>query len=197
VSTASVKCDLLESLKDKEFREAFILESVYASLCFQLRALREQREMSQASLGRKVTPPMAQERISILEDPNAETKPTLNTLLRIANALDIGLDVRFISLAKVLDLAVHTDMNELRVNSCADDMNSVGKQIDFELALEKSRARALRSAQLGTIQSPAASLVAISNAEQKRGLGNDESNTKWVLGSAKAVADGANSALSA
>jgi hypothetical protein len=76
-------------------------------------------------------------------------------------------------------------------------MNSVGKQIDFELALEKSRARALRSAQLGTIQSPAASLVAISNAEQKRGLGNDESNTKWVLGSAKAVADGANSALSA
>jgi len=37
---------------------------------------------------------MAPERISILEDPNAPTKPTLNTLLPNRNACDVGLEVR-------------------------------------------------------------------------------------------------------
>ena len=100
MSIATTKRDLLNSLKDGEFRTAFNLENVYTTICFQLRALREQREMTQGKLGKAAH--MAPERISILEDPNAESKPTLNTLLRLAGALDVGLDVRFVPFSKVL-----------------------------------------------------------------------------------------------
>lgn len=152
MSIASVKRDLLESLKeDKEFREAFVLENVYTAVAFQLRALREQRELSQAALGRAVKPKMAQERISILEDPNSPTKPTLNTLLRIANACDVGLDVRFIPLSKLLDRAVNTDIDQLRVNRCEDDIQEVQKQIEYELDLEKAVQRELAVTKVASV----------------------------------------------
>ena len=152
MSTASVKRDLLNSLRDQEFREAFVLENVYTSICFQMRALREQRELSQLEFGRQIEPPMAQERISILEDPNAKTKPAINSLLRVANAAGVALDIRFIPLAKLLDRAVHTDMGELRVNSFEEDWEAVEKQIEFELAMEAARANAARRdiARMGT-----------------------------------------------
>jgi transcriptional regulator with XRE-family HTH domain len=134
LSIASTKRDLLASLKDREFRAAFNLENVYAAICFQLRALREQREMTQGKLGKAAH--MAPERISILEDPNAESKPTLNTLLRLAEALDVGLDVRFVPFSTVLARSVHTDMSELRVESFAAELPSLENQVAFELALE-------------------------------------------------------------
>ena len=64
---------------------------------------------------------MAQERISILEDPNSDTKPTLNTLLRLAAAFDVGLDVRFVSFTKVLDGSFGNDPKSLEVQSFGDD----------------------------------------------------------------------------
>ena len=69
MSIATTKRDILDSLKDREFRAAWNLENVYTTICFQLRALREQRELSQGAFGNQVKPRMAQERISILEDP--------------------------------------------------------------------------------------------------------------------------------
>lgn len=128
MNIASVKRDLLESLKEREFRKAFNLENVYATICFQLRALREQRELSQAGLGRAVK--MAQERISILEDPNAETKPTLNTLLRLADGLDVGLEVRFVPFSTVLDRSVHTGMRDLEVASFTEELPSLERQAE-------------------------------------------------------------------
>jgi hypothetical protein len=91
VNTASLKREILESLKDREYRDAFKEENVFTSICFQIRALREQREKSQKELGRLVIPMMAPERISILEDPNAETKPTVATLLRLQMLLMLAL----------------------------------------------------------------------------------------------------------
>ncbi|MGA2902911.1 MAG: helix-turn-helix transcriptional regulator [Candidatus Korobacteraceae bacterium] len=126
MNTASAKRDLLESLKEREFRQAFNLENVYAMICFQLRALREQRELSQAGLGRAAK--MAQERISILEDPNAKTKPTLNTLLRVADAFDVGLEVRFVPFSTVLDRSLHTNMRELEVPSFTDELPNLERQ---------------------------------------------------------------------
>ena len=134
MNIALVKRDLLLSLMDLEFREAFKLENVYTSICFQIRALREQRETSQKELGRLVKPIMAQERISILEDPNADTRPTLTTLLRIADALDVGLDVRFVPFSKVLKRSVNTDMNQLRVQSFEDELPTLKRDIELELA---------------------------------------------------------------
>ena len=134
MSTISVKRDILNSLKDQEFRAAFNLENVYTSICFQIRALREQRDKSQKQLGRLAD--MAQERISILEDPNAETKPTLSTLLRLADALDVGLDVRFVPFSVVLDRSTHTDMTGLEVDSFDDELPALENELEAELAVE-------------------------------------------------------------
>ena len=81
---------------------------------------------------------MAQERISILEDPNADSKPTLNTLLRLADAADVGLEVRFVPFSTVLSRSVHTDMHELQVDSFDVELPNIEAQIDFEAALEAS-----------------------------------------------------------
>ena len=136
MSIATTKRDLLESLKDREFRAAFNLENVYTTVCFQLRALREQRDMSQGEFGKQVTPTMAQERISILEDPNADSKPTLNTLLRLADAADVGLEVRFVPYSTVLSRSVHTDMSGLEVDSFTDELPGLEAEIAFEESLE-------------------------------------------------------------
>ena len=135
MSTATIKRDILNSFKDCEFRTAFNLENVYTTICFQLRALREQREMTQGKLGKAAH--MAPERISILEDPNAESKPTLKTLLRLAGALDVGLDVRFVPFSEVLMRSVNTDMQELGVISFDDELPALEQQIAFEEAVEK------------------------------------------------------------
>jgi transcriptional regulator with XRE-family HTH domain len=142
LSIATTKKDLLNSLKDREFRAAWNLENVYTTICFQLRALREQRDMSQGTFGQQVKPKMAQERISILEDPNAESKPTLNTLLRLADAADVGLDVRFVPFSTVLLRSVHTDMRGLEVDSFTDELPLLESEITFETALETVEASA-------------------------------------------------------
>jgi transcriptional regulator with XRE-family HTH domain len=126
-------------MKDREFRAAFNLENVYTTICFQLRALREQRVLSQGEFGKRVTPKMAQERISILEDPNADSKPTLNTLIRLADAADVGLDVRFVPFSLVLSRAVNTEMRCLEVDSFTDEFPRLEQEIDFEAGLESSQ----------------------------------------------------------
>jgi len=119
-------------MRDREFRSAFNLENVYTTICFQLRALREQRGLSQEAFGRLAQ--MAPERISILEDPNAETKPNLRTLLRLADGLDIGLEVRFVPFSKVLDRATDTDMRGLEVDSFEIEQPFIEQSIAHELA---------------------------------------------------------------
>ncbi len=131
MSIASTKEDLLKGLKDREYREAFNAENVYMGIASQIRVLREQRDLSQSQLGRKAN--MAQERISILEDWNAGTKPTLNTLLRIASAFDVGLDVKFVSFGTVLDRAVNTNEQSLQVKSFEEE--SVPEEISSPVPL--------------------------------------------------------------
>jgi transcriptional regulator with XRE-family HTH domain len=134
LSTATTKLDLLNSLKDREFRSAFNLENVYTTICFQIRARREQRDMSQGTFGKLAK--MAQERISILEDPNADSKPTLNTLLRLADAADVGLEVRFVPFSDVLLHSVHTDIHALEVDSFDEELPAIEEQIAYEVAVE-------------------------------------------------------------
>ena len=117
----SAKSEILENLKDREYREAFMEEGVYTLLAFQIRSLREQRAWSQKKLGRMSN--MAQERVSILEDPNADTKPMLSTLLRLAAAFDIGLDVRFVPFSKVLDGSFNNTPIALQVASFEDELS--------------------------------------------------------------------------
>jgi transcriptional regulator with XRE-family HTH domain len=143
MNTTLVRQELLNSLKaDPEYRHAWNLENVYTGICFQIRALREQRELSQSALGNAAK--MAQERISILEDPNADTRPTLNTLLRLADALDVGLDVRFVPYGTVIDRSIRTDMKELEVLSFADELPELEREITSEPELGATKRRTRR-----------------------------------------------------
>jgi len=134
VNTALIKRDLLENCKDAEYREAFVEENVWASVCAQIRALREQRDLSQRDLGR-MAKGMAAERVCILENPNAENKPTLRILLRLANALGVGLDVRFVSFRTVLERSVDTDTKKLEVPSFTDELPILEEELDHSSAL--------------------------------------------------------------
>jgi transcriptional regulator with XRE-family HTH domain len=143
VNTVTAKRDLLDNCRNLEYREALVFENVYTGVCSQIRVLREHRELSQAEFGRKAK--MAQERISILEDPNAETKPTLKTLLRVASAFDVGLDVRFVPFETILDRSVNTDSSALQVPSFEEELPELEKCIREEELLAKANSESFHS----------------------------------------------------
>ena len=90
---------LLAKLRNKEYRDAYVEEKVTTSLPFQIRALREQREWSQAELGNQAE--MRQNAVSRLEDAESGT-PSISTLLRLARAFDVALLVKFVPFTKLL-----------------------------------------------------------------------------------------------
>lgn len=79
-------------LKSKKYREAFVREHITQGIAFQIRATREERGWSQNELGAKAE--MKQVLISRYEDPDYG-KYTLRTLMKLANAFDVALVVRF------------------------------------------------------------------------------------------------------
>jgi transcriptional regulator with XRE-family HTH domain len=88
----SARRGLLNSLRDREYRRFFVAERVRSSTALQIRALREERNMSQAALGAEIG--MAQTWISKLENPDYG-KLTVATLLRLADAFDTDLEIKF------------------------------------------------------------------------------------------------------
>lgn len=93
------KLKLLAKLRNKEYRDAYVEEKVTTSLPFQIKALREQREWSQAELGNRAD--MRQNAVSRLEDAESGT-PSINTLMRLARAFDVALLVKFVPFTKLL-----------------------------------------------------------------------------------------------
>ncbi len=102
---------LVEELKDKESRDAYMSESIDVGLAFQIRALREQREWSQTVLAEKAN--MHQERISALENPSRS--PTLSTLKKLASAFDVGLIVRFVPFSEIVKWEFELSPKSLKV----------------------------------------------------------------------------------
>jgi len=108
----------LEELKIKEYRDAFVSELIDTGVPFQIRALRKQRPWTQKEFSEKVG--MAQERISVLEDPNY-AKLTLKTLKRLASALDIGLLVKFVPISDLVKWELALSPDSLKALSYDDD----------------------------------------------------------------------------
>jgi transcriptional regulator with XRE-family HTH domain len=90
--TISARRQLLMSLCDSDYRHAFVQERVRTSVALQIRSLRDQRDMTQQKLGEKLE--MAQTWISKLENPDYG-KMTVATLLRLAEAFDTDLEIKF------------------------------------------------------------------------------------------------------
>jgi transcriptional regulator with XRE-family HTH domain len=105
---------LIREFRDKEYRDSFVAEHIYGRLALKIRALREARGLSQKELGDKIG--VAQTWVSKLEDPNYG-KLTLSTLLRLASAFDVGIEVDFAPFRKVLDDALALTTHSWRVPS--------------------------------------------------------------------------------
>lgn len=99
--TASARVRLLSSLQDAEYRHEFVKERVRSSVALQIRALRKQRnDMTQKDLGDAID--MKQTWISKLENPEYG-KMTVATLLRLAEAFDTDLEIKFRPFSRTLD----------------------------------------------------------------------------------------------
>jgi transcriptional regulator with XRE-family HTH domain len=92
---------MIQSLKSsKDYRHAFIEESIATRLTAQIHALRAEHGWSPQEFADKLGKKLSW--VYRLEDPNV-SPPTIPTLLSIAEALDIGLDVRFRRFSELLD----------------------------------------------------------------------------------------------
>jgi transcriptional regulator with XRE-family HTH domain len=139
VSTDSDRREIYEKFQEsKEYRDSFIAEHIYSRLPLKIRGLREQRGWSQKELGDKVG--MAQAWVSKLEDPSYG-KYTLATLLRLASAFDVGLDIDFDLFSNILEKALTLTPESFEVVSFADDPGFVEYRT-------------------GTVEPPAVTLVA-------------------------------------
>ena len=110
--------NLINELRNKEYRDAFVSELIDTGIPFHIHALREQRSWTQKELGEHAG--MAQETISRLEDPNYG-QLSLTTLKRLASAFDIGLLVRFVPLSELVDWELHLTPDSLKVLSFAEE----------------------------------------------------------------------------
>jgi transcriptional regulator with XRE-family HTH domain len=109
---------LIRKFRDKPYRDAFTAEHIYSRIPLKIRALREGRGLSQKNLGERIG--MAQTWVSKLEDPNYG-KLTLSTLLRLASAFDVGLEIDFVPFSKVLDDALSLTPESWEVPSFGED----------------------------------------------------------------------------
>jgi len=91
--------DLL-SFQSKDYRDGFLEADVKAGIAYQIQALREKTGLSQAEFAKKIG--KKQSVVSRLENTEYGAV-NVNTLLEIAKALDIGLQVRFCDFLDVLE----------------------------------------------------------------------------------------------
>jgi len=84
---------LFAKLSDPEYRKAFVASQINVGIPFQIRALLKSRGWTQEELARRTG--MLQPRISALLTPG-RVRHNIETLRRIAEAFDCGLEVRFV-----------------------------------------------------------------------------------------------------
>src|SRR6266498_3968386 len=91
---------LKAKLKDKNYRNSYVAETLKTALASQIAALRAKEQWTQADLARKVG--TTQNVISRLEDPDYG-KFSLRTLLDLAAAFDVALLAKFVSLERFVN----------------------------------------------------------------------------------------------
>jgi transcriptional regulator with XRE-family HTH domain len=93
----------LEPFLDKDYRDSYIEGYVKGGIAYQIRALREKYDLSQKEFGDKIDKP--QSVVSRLEDTEYGSV-SLETLLDVAKALDVALQVRFSNYVDMLNADV-------------------------------------------------------------------------------------------
>jgi transcriptional regulator with XRE-family HTH domain len=113
---------MLDGLRaSQEYRNAFIEESICTRIAAQIRALRDARGWNYKQLAELINKKVSW--VYRLEDPNA-TPPTIPTLLQVAAAFDIGLDVRFRSFSELLEDVTTLGAESFLVPSFEEEMST-------------------------------------------------------------------------
>lgn len=110
---------LLDKLRNKEFRGAYVSAHVRAGVAHQIRALRNERNWSQEELGNRSGKP--QSVISRLEDPDYG-KLSVQTLLDLASAFDVALMVGFVAFSEMLEKIQDVSPERLAVPNFSSDV---------------------------------------------------------------------------
>jgi transcriptional regulator with XRE-family HTH domain len=119
--SAVSKGKLISKLENnKAYREAYVCEHIKTSVPIQIRHLREERTLTQAQLAAMAK--TTQTVISRLEDPNYGNL-TLNSLLKIAAALDIALLVKFAPFSRMLLEFQDLSPTALSVKAFTDELS--------------------------------------------------------------------------
>ena len=105
-------------LSSRAARESYIRSKLNVLLPSQVRGLRLRRELKQEELGERAE--MKQSRISAMERPG-ETSFNVETLVRLAAALDVGLKVEFVPFSELLRWDNAFSQDSFKVTPLAKD----------------------------------------------------------------------------
>ncbi len=113
--------------KDKAYRDSYLSTHARSGIAYQIQALREKLGLSQYGFACKIG--MTQSVVSRLENPEYG-KVTIQTLLQVAMALDVALQIRFCSYPEFLAAIADVSPAALAVDSIQETMKNVAAPID-------------------------------------------------------------------
>ncbi len=110
---------IFSKLKDPEYRKAFVASQINISIPFQIRGLLKSRGWRQEDLATRAG--MRQPRISALLSPG-EARPNIETLRRLAEAFDCGLQVRFVPFSELVNRSETFDPDNFSIPTFDEDV---------------------------------------------------------------------------
>jgi transcriptional regulator with XRE-family HTH domain len=124
--SANDRKKLTSLAKSKAYRDAYVGEHVRAFIAYQIQAIRDRMGLSQAAFADRVG--MKQSVISRIENPNYG-KVTVQTLLHIALALDVGLLIRFCAYPDFLPMTADVSPKALAVENVHESVQNAESQL--------------------------------------------------------------------
>jgi transcriptional regulator with XRE-family HTH domain len=117
VSLQSTDDFVSKLLNNKKSRAAYVYEHIRNGIPFQLRAMRDKRDWSQADLAERTK--KSRTTITRLENPNNEGL-TIKTLLELASAFDVALLIKFVPFSRLLKEYEDVSSEALNAKSITD-----------------------------------------------------------------------------
>lgn len=121
-NTNSVRQQILSNLQQgKDYREGFVEEAINSRIIAQIHAIRIKNGMDYKQFAERIKRKLSW--AYRLEDPN-EAPPTIPSLLEVAAAFDIALDVRFCPFSELLNDVSTLDDGAFDVPTFTEELNS-------------------------------------------------------------------------
>ena len=127
VAFAAQMAPIVSKLRRRQYRRAYIEANIAHGIAHQIRAIREQRGMTQSALAKRLK--TSQTIVSRLEDPSYG-RLTLSSLLRVSHAFAVALLVKFVSFPKFLNETADKSPRGLYADSFDESLEAVTAALD-------------------------------------------------------------------